>query len=227
MRFNRSANLAARFDKDTTDTIADSASSQHPIDDTELVARVQRDDPWAIDQLIRRYQPKAYAIAYRMSSGDEEHARDLTQEAFLNAIRSIKKFKGRSSFYTWFYRIVVNTCLDARRKGQRWRQIFIGNRSQSPNRPQTDPDLEAHADLHPRSDPLSNVTGKQLKREIHNAMAQLSKHQRMAFTLKVFEGLSIAEIANAMQTAEGTVKSHLFRATQHMRQALGHWAPTA
>ena len=227
MRSNRSANLAQRFDRGSDDTVVELASSQQHIDDAELVAGAQRDESWAVDQLIRRYQPKAFAIAYRMSAGDEEQARDLTQEAFLNAIRSIKKFKGRSSFYTWFYRIVVNTCLDARRKGQRWRQIFTRRTPQDPNRPVNHQDLEAHSDQHPSADPLSNLTGKQLKEEIKKAMAQLSKHQRMAFTLKVFEGLSIAEIAQAMQTAEGTVKSHLFRATQHMRQALGHWTPAA
>jgi RNA polymerase sigma-70 factor (ECF subfamily) len=219
--------LAQPDENETADTIAERTSSRQAITDAELVAGAQRDESWAVEQLIRRYQPKAFAIAYRMSSGDEEQARDLTQEAFLNAIRSIKKFKGRSGFYTWFYRIVVNTCLDARRKGQRWRQIFTGNRRRDPNRSTMHQDLEAHSDLHPSADPMSNLSGKQLQGEIKNALAQLSQHQRMAFTLKVFEGLSIAEIAQAMQTAEGTVKSHLFRATQHMRQALGDWAPTA
>jgi RNA polymerase sigma-70 factor (ECF subfamily) len=92
--------------------------------DEELVRRAQRDDPWAIEQLIIRYQKRVYRVAYHMLSGDAEEAKDLTQEAFLKAFRRIKQFKGKSSFYTWLYRIVVNRCIDERKRRQRWFNIF-------------------------------------------------------------------------------------------------------
>lgn len=221
---NRVVNLAKRREPTDEWSSGHQPVDNPEIDDAVLVEGAKRKERWALDTLIHRYQSKAFAIAYRMTAGDEEKARDLTQEAFVKVLRSIKKFKGNSSFYTWFYRIVVNTCLDARRKEQRWRKIFkfgsaLPSREASPDR-----DLEAHSDSNPGNDPMATLSGKELKQEIKSALAQLSDHQRMVFTLKVFEGFSIQEIAKIMNTAQGTVKSHLFRATQHMRKALGHWA---
>ena len=94
------------------------------LNDEELVARAQAGDQRAIGELLDRYQQKAYAIAYNMCSGDSEEAQDLTQEAFLRAIRNIKKFRKNSSFYTWFYRIVVNTCLDGIRRRRKRERLF-------------------------------------------------------------------------------------------------------
>lgn len=220
---NRVINLAKRLESNGESSPAPKPADTPEVDDTTLVEGAKRKERWALDTLIHRYQAKAFAIAYRMTSGDEEKARDLTQEAFIKVIGSIKKFKGKSSFYTWLYRIVVNTCLDARRKEQRWRKIFKFGSASPTNEASFDRDLEAHSDNNPMSDPMANLTSKELKREIQAALAQLSDHQRMVFTLKVFEGFSIAEIANLMNTAKGTVKSHLFRATRHMRKTLGHW----
>ncbi len=193
------------------------------VDDTALVAGAQRQERWAIEALIHRYQAKAFAIAYRMSA-DEEQARDLTQEAFIKVLDGIKTFKGKSSFFTWFYRIVVNTCLDAQRKKNRWRQLFrFASPPTTQDKTTTRNDLETYGDPHPRSDPMAHLTSKALKEDIKAALAELSHHQRMVFTLKVFEGFSIEEIAQMMRIAKGTVKSHLFRATRHMRKVLGHW----
>jgi len=217
---NRVTNLAERFELSSESSVGDNIPEVQKIDEATMVASAQRKERWALDAIIRRYQAKAFAIAYRMSAGDEEQARDLTQEAFIKVLHGIKKFKGKSSFYTWFYRIVVNTCLDARRKRRRWRQIFkVG----SVNTQNGSANLEAHGDRHPSADPMANLTSKQLRQEIKSALAQLSDQQRMVFTLKVFEGFSIAEIAHVMNTAKGTVKSHLFRATRHMRKVLAHW----
>ena len=220
---NRAENLAEQIELDGERSAGHTISGAQKIDDATLVAGAQRKERWALETLIRRYQAKAFAIAYRMSAGDEEQAQDLTQEAFIKVLSGIKQFNGKSSFYTWFYRIVVNTCLDARRRARRWRQIFKVGGTPALNRSATDKDLEAHGDRHPSTDPMANLTGKQFKQDIKAALAQLSDHQRMVFTLKVFEGFSIAEIAIAMNTANGTVKSHLFRATRHMRKVLGHW----
>ncbi|MBN1103537.1 MAG: RNA polymerase sigma factor [Deltaproteobacteria bacterium] len=195
-----------------------------PAHDLELVARAKEQDPDAIEQLIRRYQQKAYAVAYRICSGDAEEAADLTQEAFLRALRNLHTFKGNASFYTWLYQIVLNTCLDAVRRKQRrtrvfslwrsWKQRGEGNRRNRQPLPESDP----------QNDPLTALSRKEFRRRVEQALEGLSSTQRMVFELKVFEERSIPEIACLTHSAVGTVKSHLFRATQHIRTALDEWS---
>lgn len=188
--------------------------------DEELITRIQKDDQEAIEEFVCRYHQKAYAVAYYMCSGDKEEAQDLTQEAFLRAFRNIKKFRGDSSFYTWFYRIVVNTCLDGRRRRRKWERILWrgGQREEGTMEvPDEQPDMgEA-------SNPMDVVSGKQLTLEVRKALMALPERQRIAFQLKVFHGMSIREIAQVMGTAEGTVKSQLFRAIHSLRTALKDW----
>ncbi len=192
--------------------------------DEELVLRAQRDDQWAMGEFVSRYQQKAYAIAYHMCSGDSEEAQDLTQEAFLRVFRNIKKFRGDSSFYTWFYRIVVNTCLDGRRRRRSWERIFSFRRSGQRQEETSKEVLEKQPDTGEGNNPMTVLRGKQLTREIRKALMSLPEKQRMIFQLKVFQGMSIREIAQIMGSAEGTVKSHLFRATHSLRAALRDWA---
>ena len=190
----------------------------------ELVRRAQADDPWAIEQLVLRYQQKVYAIAYQMLGGDAEEARDRTQDAFLQAFRSIKRFKGKSSFYTWLYRIVINTCIDARRRRSRWKEIFFPWRLDRDKEGAPDNSLEEFADVSPGADPLAAASGRQLEDDVKSALNKLSQRQRTIFQLKVFQEMSIAEIAETMDLAEGTVKSHLFRATRLVQKQLKGWA---
>lgn len=188
--------------------------------DEELIARAQEDDQWAIEEFVCRYHQKAYAIAYYMCSGDREEAEDLTQEAFLRAFRNIKKFRGDSSFYTWFYRIVVNTCLDGRRRRRRWERIF-SRAGEGEGRTKEVP--EEQADMGEANNPMDVLSGKQLTLEVRKALMTLPERQRIAFQLKVFQDMSIREIAHVMGSAEGTVKSQLFRATHSLRTALKDW----
>jgi len=192
--------------------------------DDALVARAQDGDQTAFEDLVRRYQKKAYAIAYNMCSGDGEEARELTQEAFMRAFRSLKKFRGQSSFYTWFYRILINTCLDSRRRRSRWEKIFSFWRSDRPEKATSDEINAEYPDPKEYSNPMTALTNKQLSKEIKAALEALPENQRVVFQLKVLHGMRIREIAKIMGSAEGTVKSHLFRATQFMRDALQEWA---
>ena len=192
--------------------------------DEVLVARALEGDRPAAAELVGRYHKKAYGIAYHLCAGDTEQARDFTQEAFLRAFAKLGTFRGRSSFYTWFYRIVVNTCRDGRRRVWRWKQRFAFWRS-APEDAATDPSTpENHADPDEGADPAAVLTGKELHERLRKAMLSLPRKQRTAFQLKVFHGMTIHEIAQVMNAAEGTVKSHLFRATQHLREALSDWA---
>ena len=125
---NKRLNLAKQNSSAIDDVSNEPRSSGPVYADAELVRRAQKEDPWAIEQLVLRYQKKVYAIAYQMLSGDAEEARDRTQDAFLQAFRKIKQFRGKSSFYTWLYRIVINTCIDARRRRKRWKEIFFPGR---------------------------------------------------------------------------------------------------
>jgi RNA polymerase sigma-70 factor (ECF subfamily) len=193
-------------------------------DEDELVRRARENDPGAVDQLIRRYQKKVYSIAYQMSGADPEDARDCAQEALIQVFRNLARFEGRSRFSTWLYRVVVNTCLDARRRRRRWLQMIFTRRSDQ--REDADADFDNLAAPEDATDPVSNVSGEELKRDVTDAMRRLSDKQRTVFQLKVFQEMSIPEIAIATGMAEGTVKSHLFRATQSVRDQLRRWVET-
>jgi RNA polymerase sigma-70 factor (ECF subfamily) len=189
-------------------------------EDRELVARAQNSDQRAAEQLVQRYQQKAYAIAYHFTDGNVQDAEDLTQEAFLRAFQNLAKFRGDSSFFTWFYRILVNVCMDGRRRRARWQKIFLPWQRESKDKglsPEEKPDPEAHE----RS--LKTLAEKELSRDIQDSLRSLPEKQRLAFQLKALHGMNIQEIARAMGTAEGTVKSHLFRATQFLREKFKDW----
>jgi RNA polymerase sigma-70 factor (ECF subfamily) len=221
---NKQLNLAQQ-PEDSHDDAASMTDSPGPVyTDEDLVNRAKNDDLWAIEQLVLRYQQKVYAIACQMLAGDVEEARDRTQDVFLQAFRSIKRFKGKSSFYTWLYRIVINTCIDARRRQSRWKKIFFSWRSDRDKDEAPDNSLEEMADASPNSDPLATASGRQLEDDVKSAVNKLPQRQRTIFQLKVFQEMSIAEIAEALDLAEGTVKTHLFRATRAIQKQLKGWA---
>jgi len=216
-------NLAKQESYELDDSSNDSGVS-NPVDkDEELVRRAQNDDHWAIEQLVLRYQKKVYQIAYQMLAGDEQEAPDLTQDTFLKAFRNIKRFKGNASFYTWLYRIVINTCLDARRRRRRWKEIFFPWRLEKPKEETCTSSLEDYPDPDKNANPLSMAGKRQLEQDLKKVMNTLSERQRDIFQLKIFHEMSIPEIAQMMNLAEGTVKTHLFRATQVIQKKLKRW----
>jgi len=217
-------NAARAINEEERNSKAKRKEPSMSLKDTELVARAQGGDPSAFEALVRQYQGKAYAIAYSMCSGDREEARELTQEAFLRAFRSLKNFRRKSSFYTWFYRILINTCLDSRRRRSRWEGIFSFWRRDKHEKALSGEIDAEYSDPRKHSNPMAALNNKQLSQEIRQAMASLPEKQRVVFKLKVLHGMRIREIAEIMGSAEGTVKSHLFRATHFMREALQEWA---
>ena len=214
----------ARQDSFELDDSSSDSGVSNPVDkDEELVRRAQNDDPWAIEQLVLRYQKKVYQIAYQMLAGDEQEAQDLTQDTFLKAFRNIKRFKGNASFYTWLYRIVINTCLDARRRRRRWKEIFFPWRLERPKEETCTSSLEDYPDPDKNANPLSMAGKRQLEQDLKKVMNTLSERQRDIFQLKIFHEMSIPEIAQIMNLAEGTVKTHLYRATQVIQKKLKRW----
>lgn len=186
--------------------------------DEELVLSARRGDRRAFEALVERHEKKAYHIAFDFTR-DREDAKDLSQEAFLKAFINLKNFDGRSSFYTWFYRILVNLCLDYKRRKKRAPADEFDETVES----QVEP---SHQSDKPRP-PDQQVLARQISLRVGEALEQLPARQRTAFVLKNHQGLSIREIAELMETAEGTVKVHLHRAVTALRQRLAEFAQEA
>jgi RNA polymerase sigma-70 factor (ECF subfamily) len=185
--------------------------SPQDLRDEELVALCQQGQGQCFEVLVRRYMEKAFRIAMNFTR-DTEAAKDLSQDAFLRAFSRIKQFDGRSSFYTWFYRLTVNLCLDhMRRKGKViWERLELEVDDGSQRKELTDnsanPDQEAMAG--------------EAKQRVDETLEAMPKKLRTAFLLRNHDGLPIADIAKVMKTTEGTVRVYLHRAVAALRQSL-------
>jgi RNA polymerase sigma-70 factor (ECF subfamily) len=221
-RLNRPGIRRSRLETQLT---SDQQDQDHAEDAEEqaLVRRAQEGDREAVEALVRRYQKMVFTTAYQFCGFQLDDAQDAAQEAFLRVFQKISQFEGRSSFSTWLYRIVVNTCLYEGRKKRRWQKILMPWRF-SHKRDKDDPTaLENRPDSSQHADPTSVLRGRELGKDVVEALEDLPDKQRMVFQLKVFQEMSIPEIAEVTGLAEGTVKSHLFRATQALRRRLGEW----
>jgi RNA polymerase sigma-70 factor (ECF subfamily) len=169
----------------------------------ELVALCQQGEGKFFEILVGRYMEKAFRIALDFTR-DTEEAKDLSQEAFLRAFSRIKQFDGRSSFYTWFYRLVVNLCLDyTRRKGKVvWERLESEQDDERQRKELTD-----HT-----SGPDQEAIAGETKRRVDKTLDAMPNKQRTA--------LPIADIAKVMKTTEGTVRVYLHRAVAALRQCL-------
>ena len=174
--------------------------------DQQLVVRVQKGDKRAFDLLVLKYQYKVQAIVGHFVR-DRDEVADVTQEAFIKAYRALPRFRGDSQFYTWLYRIAVNTAKN-----------YLVSRSRRP--PSSDVDL-ADAEYYSGSERLKDVgtPENQLFRDelevvIKSAMEDLPEDLRTAVTLREYEGLSYEDIASVMDCPVGTVRSRIFRARE-------------
>lgn len=201
----------------------DSAERDGEHTDSSLVARVKQGVPWASERLVKRHYAKARGLAFQMCDGNADEAQDVTQQAFLKALRNIHGFKGNASFKTWFYRILVNTCRDARRRRRRWLGLFTLPQFKNKDGESVSFSADDFPDETQGHDPELSWQKKQLRRDIQQALTKLPEKQRLVFQLKVLQELSIPEIAQILALAPGTVKSHLFRATRNMRKAMAGW----
>jgi RNA polymerase sigma-70 factor (ECF subfamily) len=186
----------------------------------DLVQRAQNGDGTAAQELLLLYEDKLYGLSYRLALGDEQEARDLFQEACYRILSQLRKFKGNSLFSTWMYRVAVNAAVSSLRRSRRWSRLHLlsmGSEALEQMRGSSS-DREAA-----EADPLHVFINRQLRRDLRKALQGLSFKQQLVFQLKVFEDLSLAEIAETAGMAEGTVKSHLARATKHIRYKLRKW----
>lgn len=181
--------------------------------DAVWVQSVQEGNVEAFDQLIRKYRERLYSVIYNMTSNREDSA-DLTQESFIKAFRSIKKFKGKSSFFTWLYRIAVNTTITHMKKN-RLRRFFSFENFQEEGGSE-----ELIEVLAAKSQADKSVFVKELQERLNEALQTLSINHRTVVVLHEVEGISHQEIAKIVDCSEGTVRSRLHYAKQQLQAEL-------
>ncbi len=174
--------------------------------DQQLVDRVLAGDRNAFNLLVLRYQHRVAALVGRFVH-DSQEAEDVTQEAFIKAYRALALFRGDSAFYTWLYRIAVNTAKN-----------HLVSRSRRPPASDVNADdaevTELGAVLREIEDPESSLATMKLKQAIDEAIEELPEDLRTAFTLREFSGLSYEDITEVMDCPVGTVRSRIFRARE-------------
>lgn len=175
-----------------------------PVSDADLIAAHVAGDPLAFTELVRRHRDRMWAIALR-TLGDPEEAADAVQDAFISAFRSVGGFRGQAQVSTWLHRIVVNACLDRIRRNRA--------RPTSPL-PDAGPGEPALT--------LDAVADRECRMAVDDALRALPVEQRAAIVLVDVEGYSVAETAQLLGVAEGTVKSRCARGRTRLAVLLGH-----
>jgi RNA polymerase sigma-70 factor (ECF subfamily) len=170
--------------------------------DFELIDRVLGGNRLAFEELVNRYKKSVYYLTYRMVH-DYEDAADLSQETFLKAYQGLRRFKKRSSFHTWLYRITINLCINhLRKKGSR---RYVGlEKAQTVKEP----------------DVLEKLELEELQDRVNGAVRALPEKQRAAVILRIYHGLSHKEISNVLGCSVGTVKANYFHAIRNLRKSL-------
>jgi RNA polymerase sigma-70 factor (ECF subfamily) len=181
--------------------------------DEALCARVAGGDEQAFDVLVTRYQGRAYRLAWSILR-DAEDARDVSQEAFVALYRSAGAFRGGSRFSTWFYRILVNQCLDHRRRGGWWRRLVDRDTGND-----DEPTLTERQSA-PASDPAGDIDKERMMTRLWSAVDRLAPRQKAALLLHVQEELPVSDIAAVLECSEATVRVHLHRAVRALRKTL-------
>ena len=178
------------------------AKSEKDIDQA-LVERAQQGDSRAFDALVIKYQQRVIQLVSRLVS--DADAQDVAQEAFVKAFRALPKFRGQSAFYTWLYRIAVNTAknhLVSRKRRPSGQDIDVA-----------DAELYGHTEhLSDNTTPESNLLSEEIRKVVSDTIDNLPADLKTAISLREFDGLSYEDIASAMDCPVGTVRSRIFRA---------------
>ena len=178
--------------------------------DADLVKRTQEGDTQAFDELIMKYSRKLYGLVYNMTSNKED-THDLLQDIFAKAYRSLGRFRGNSTFYTWIYSIAVNMTLNflkkrKRRSGYSFDDVDSGI--------QNDP---AFIDQRHHSNPRRQSNIHELQKKLNEAMQTLSEEHRAVVTMFDIQGMPHAEISQILGVSEGTVRSRLYYAHKQLQ----------
>jgi RNA polymerase sigma-70 factor, ECF subfamily len=200
----------ARPRKDTEATAA-----QADVSELDLVRQAQAGDTEAFDQLVSRFRTRVFGMIYNMVH-NEQDAWDLAQDSFLKAWKSIARFRGQSSFYTWMYRIVMNVTIDWLRKKQ-----VKGGGAEFDDAIQLK-EIDPASHTVPHSDPLPHegMQHQEIRSRIDAAIAQLSPEHRAVILMKEIEDMQYHEIAESLGCSIGTVMSRLFYARKKLQNLL-------
>ena len=181
--------------------------------DWQLVERVQRGDKRAFDLLVAKYQRKLFRLLSRLIR-DPAEIEDVAQEAFIKAYRALPNFRGESAFYTWLYRIAINTA----------KNYLVAQGRRAPTQTETEiEDAENFEDgeaLRTEDTPDRMLLSKQVAEAVNRAIERLPEDLRTAIVLRELEGLSYEEIAVSMNCPIGTVRSRIFRAREAVAEEL-------
>jgi RNA polymerase sigma-70 factor (ECF subfamily) len=179
-------------------------------DDQRLIAECLQGNTAAFGVLVRRYQERLYNSVYRLVENVED-AQDVVQEAFIHAYQSLDGFKGDSLFFTWLYRIAVNTAISLKRKRRVAVRMESGRPDDDPMEP-PDPSVESR--------PGYALEQAEQGRRIQEALARLSPEHRAVLILKDMEGQKYETMAEVLQVPVGTIRSRLHRARMELRELL-------
>ncbi len=174
--------------------------------DDELLDRFRAGDGRAFDEIVSRYERRVFAIAVRICRHHED-ARDVTQDVFVTALRTLGGFRGDAQLSTWLHRVTVNASLDLVRRRSRREGPAV---EEMTDQPADEPGPEAEA------------IGSVRAREVHRALGSLAPDQRAVIVLHDLQGLDYTEVAAALEVPLGTVKSRLHRARLALARELGH-----
>lgn len=191
---------------------ADKMTGEEIPDDIQ-VQNARQGDLQAYDYLMSKYQSRIYALLYNMTSNKED-AEDLLQDVFLKGYKALPKFKGQSSFYTWIYRIGVNTAINFVKKRKRTQGLSLDHLDLGIER---DPALVQMAS---QESPDRNLGLKELQIKLNKALQTLSEKHRMVVILHDVQGLPHHEIGKILGVSSGTVRSRLFYARQQLQAQL-------
>lgn len=175
--------------------------------DEDLLAACLSGDSEALQTLFEKHQRRVYSIALNFFGGDEQTAKDATQQVFLKLFVKLEQFRSEAEFTTWLYRVVVNTCIDEQRKHKRFFPLadLLGLREPRVKKTQEE-----------------KYERREMSDEVQRAVADLKLKLRLPILLKYVEGLSYEEIANVLEISPGTVASRLNRGHKALAQKLGH-----
>jgi RNA polymerase sigma-70 factor (ECF subfamily) len=185
--------------------------------DLELVRKFKQGNEKGFDYLVLRYQEKIYGLAYRMVR-NEQDAWELSQEAFIRAYKALRKFKEKSSFYTWIYRICINLCLSFLKKSKK-EKLVASMETITEDRLL----LEAAISKDIKTEPESVMRQQKIAQAISIALEQLPLRQKLVFMMRQYDQLNNEEIAQKLKISLGGVKSNYHHAVKKLQALLNDW----
>ena len=182
-----------------------------------LIRKAQRGNLTAFEELIKHYDEKVMNILLNMLNNSDD-ARDVYQEVFMKVFQTIKKFRFQSKFYTWLFRIAVNTSINFRKK-----RTSYQNRTFEDSFNENNENLQAFIQ-NESGNPEKELLNLKLSKNIQQSVDRLPRQQKAVFVLRHYQGYKLSEIAEIMNCSEGTVKNYMFRSVQKLKKELKEYS---